>query len=521
MLFRSALAVLSPLAGMAVEMALAWRFGTSPTVDAFRIGAVFLLLGQQFLVLQILPHIIVPVFTECRAQAGEQEAWQVALSLGNVFLGATLAFALLVFIWPEALVWLFASGLTGPARETAVVFLRWFGLAYIPLVLSGLATSVLYVYGVFWLPSLAQFVSNVVMAGVILATGRFPAVMVLITAVLLASVLGAALHGVKFLPLMRRVGARLPHRLNTRHPAVGRGLALGVPLLGTFALGQWAAIVVVRVLSGLPPGSLAMFGYAFKMGLLVSLVPASLATVLFPKFAQEGLTAETGEFRVLCTRALRMALFLAVPLTACLYVLREPLVVVLFERGSFSAEATRMVSRLFGLLVLGAPAALLALFLEKMLYALEKAWLPTWVRLASVLLLTALAPVTAARLGTDGLALLLSILAWGSALALFLALNRRHGALALKEILPFTAQMVLLGGLCAWLGGELGRWLGRSSEVPLISAILACAGGFALGVTLFFAGAMALQLAEAVDCSRYLRWQGNALMRWVQGAVGG
>ncbi len=92
----SVLAVLSPLAGMAVEIALAWRFGTSPAVDAFRIGMVFLLMGQQLLVLQILPHIVVPVFTDYEAQAGKREAWRVVLSLGNVFLSVVVAFAVLV-----------------------------------------------------------------------------------------------------------------------------------------------------------------------------------------------------------------------------------------------------------------------------------------------------------------------------------------------------------------------------------------------------------------------------------------
>src|SRR5712692_2850879 len=169
------LAVLSPLAGIAVEMSLAWRFGTSPTVYAYRIGTVFLLMCQQLLVLQILPHILVPVFTDQRACAGEQKAWQVAFHLGNVFLGGAVLFALLAFLRPEPLLWLFASGLKGAARETALVFLRWFALAYVPLVLSGLATSLLYVHEIFWLPSFAQLVGNFVMAAVILLSAGLSA----------------------------------------------------------------------------------------------------------------------------------------------------------------------------------------------------------------------------------------------------------------------------------------------------------------------------------------------------------
>ncbi len=43
------LSALSPIAGLGVEMALAWRFGASGIVDAFRIAALMIIFGQQLL----------------------------------------------------------------------------------------------------------------------------------------------------------------------------------------------------------------------------------------------------------------------------------------------------------------------------------------------------------------------------------------------------------------------------------------------------------------------------------------
>lgn len=513
----SGLALLSPLAGMAVEMALAWRFGASPTVDAFRIGAVFLLLGQQLLVLQILPHIIVPVFTEYRARAGEQEAWRVALSLGNVFLFGAILFALLVCLRPGAIVWLFAAGLTGEARDAAIVFIRWFALAYVPLVASGVATGILYVHGVFWLPIFAQLLSNVVLALAIVMPSKVPAVIALAGGLLLASILGAAIHVIRVYPLLRTAGARLPLQLNLGHAGVKTGLALAAPMLGVFLVGQWGPIVVNRVLSGMPLGTLSTFGYAFKMGLLVSLAPISLATVLFPKFAEGKLGAEE-EFRALCTRGLRMGVFLAMPLAACAFVLRRTLVALLFLRGAFSSQAAEGVALLFGVLVLGAPAASAAVFLEKMFYAAKQAWIPTWVRFGSMVLLTVLV-APAVRHGAPGMALVLTLLAWSSAAALFAVLVVRNQAFAVPEMAFFVALMSLLSAVSAWAGGEVGRWLGRTIEVPLLSMGLEVAAGVAAASGLFFIAATALRVPEALGCTRFLRWQGNALVRWVQGGV--
>src|SRR2546422_4715208 len=120
----SGLAVLSPLAGLAVEIALAWRFGASPTVDAFRIGMLLLVFGQQLFVIQILPHAVVPVFAEYRGRGQEKEAWHVVLSVANLLLVPAILFSVLVFFHPEPIVGLLAPGLAGEARETDAVVVR-------------------------------------------------------------------------------------------------------------------------------------------------------------------------------------------------------------------------------------------------------------------------------------------------------------------------------------------------------------------------------------------------------------
>ena len=71
-----------------------------------------------------------------------------------------------------------------------------------------------------------------------------------------------------------------------------------------------------------------------------------------------------------------MALFFAVPIGCALVVLREPLISVLFERGSFSAAATIKVARLFALLILLMPAGVASSYFVKALYALQEMWWP-------------------------------------------------------------------------------------------------------------------------------------------------
>src|SRR5581483_8912293 len=116
--------LLSPAAALLAEMALAWRFGASGVVDAYRVTVLLLVYGQQLFVTNILPYTLVPVFAEYRAQGNEHEAWVVADSIGRLLLLFGIVVAALFFFWPSAVIGVIAPGLTGGVRETAVFLIR-------------------------------------------------------------------------------------------------------------------------------------------------------------------------------------------------------------------------------------------------------------------------------------------------------------------------------------------------------------------------------------------------------------
>ncbi len=524
------LAVLSPAAGLAVEMALAWRFGVSETVDAFRIASVFLVLGQQLLVMQVLPHVIVPVFTDLRTQGREREAWRAVAGLLNLLLALTGIAATAVFLWPEPLVRFLAPGLEGAAAAKAVLFLRWFALAYLPLVVTGTAAGVLQTYGVFWPTPTAQLAAHLLLVAFVVLAGSRWGAGALVGAVLAAGVLGAALHAGRALLLYGRQGGGWepaseattglwPGALSRavwRDPGVRRALRLALPLAGLFVVAQWAAVVVNREISRGPEGALAAFGYAFKLGLLVSLAPLALATVLYPRLAARASHerhAAAGEFAIFGGRALRMGLFLALPLAAVCFALRDVLVALAFERGAFPAGAVDEVAGVFGWLLLGAPAAVATAYLEKMHYARECMWTPAAVRAAGVALLTALAPVLAAHDGARGVAALLSLLSLLTAAALLFLLPRREAGLRLRELTRYTVQLLALASAAGWVAAQVAVWLGSRGHMAALGGPLVPAAAAAMAAALYFAGARALALPEAAECARFLRWQSESVWR--------
>ncbi len=512
----SALALLSPVAGMAVEVALAWRYGIGSVADAYRIGSVMVLMGQQLLVQQILPHVLVPVFARCAARGDVAEAWRAAQGVGNVFLLVSVVLGVGVFLWPRPAVWLLAEGLRGEARTQATLFIRWLGLAYIPLVITGIATALLYAQRIFWLPAGVQLLRNLLLAAVIWAVpGRtaWP----LLFATLGAVLLGAALTFARLWPLARRDGAGLTLRLSLHHPDVRLGLLLSVPLVGTFFAGLWSPIIINRALSSLAPGSVATFGYAFKLGLLVSLAPLALATVLFPRFAEGHSTNESQKLRALGTRGLRMGIFLAIPSTAALIALRGPVVTLLLERGAFGANASAEVARLFGVLLISIPAAVIAAHAQKMLYARQKTWWPALALLANCAVLAPLCPWVAARWGATGIAVLFTALSWITTGAQLVPLYGDLGFRGWISGVPFVFEMAALGGASGWFAAVIGLTLSRWPGGPASALLFGAAAGCLAACTLFLASGALLAVPEASVCVEFLRWQS---LEWTRRMLG-
>ena len=511
--------VFSSLSGLAVEMTLAWRFGASETVDAFRVSVLLLVLGQQMFVHAVWPNVLVPLFAEYRLRGRESDAWRVALVLATVLAMATGALSLLVFIWPEPVVQLFGPGLTGDARSTGMFLVRWFGLTLVPVVWIGFAASILYTRRMYAVRPGVQVLSNLAVGAMVAMFARSLGSSSLVAGVMIGSIVSCVVCGAMMRRLMRETGIRLHYTARVDYRGLGQVLRLAIPLAGSVVAGFWGTVAVNRALSGLAVGTLATFGYAWRMCQPASMGPAVMGAVLFPQFAQSWYGGPGEEFRTVCTAALRMGGFVAIPITCIGFFLRIPLVSLLFERGEFSAGTVADTSWLFALLLLCVPASVAADYVQKMLYATQRMWFPTGVQLVGALLLTVVGRTVADRFGAEGLAVTYVLLVWLSLGSLVGILNRCGRAIRLAELGVFTIQVLSVAVVSAWLGSEVGRactagW--KDGAAGGVVAIGACLAG-----AMFLTGTWLLRVPEALWSWRYLQWHGGAVVGRMQSAFRG
>ena len=481
----AAITALSPLAALLAEMALAWRFGASGVVDAYRVVVLVLLYGQQLFVTYIFPFVVVPIFAEYRAQGREEDAWILSDSLGRLLLAFGALIAIGLFFFPSSIVSIIAPGLNGEAREAALFFLRWGGIAFIPISWTGAACGVLYAHNVFSISPIAQLSSNLILLLAILAGSSKLGATSLVVGLLGGALANTTIHTIGLVQVRRRY--RKPH-LARRFEllSVFRAFRVAVPLLGSVIAAQSTSAIVARSLSRLPVGAIAAYGYAFKMIGLAQLVPNVLNTVMFPRLSEAWYSTGEQEFANRCAKALRAALFLAVPLTAAAYAYRKPIIMLLLHRGEFSISDVNSSSVLFGLLVLGVPATAITTYMDRMFYSLQETKLPVFMDIAGNALELAFIPLLAYRFGARGVAFAYMLLPWITGAGLLALFKRRIRRFPLREIGAFGFSIVLMSAGAIAVGAWLGRFCAHLSHVGAMwSSLIEIAVGGSLSLVLY------------------------------------
>ena len=108
----------------------------------------------------------------------------------------------------------------------------------------------------------------------------------------------------------------------------------------------------------------------------------AVATVLFPTLSRMASSRDAGAMRRAVGNGMRQINLLLIPSAAFMIVLSTPIVRLLFERGQFNSESTRLVSIALFWFAWSLPFAGLNLLLTRTFFAVQRPWIPT--RLAAM-----------------------------------------------------------------------------------------------------------------------------------------
>ena len=349
---RSA-AILASLSSLGLLLTIGWQlslahlFGTSDRLDAFWIGSAIPKAIADAIHLGILTLVFIVIFGPERDGPDSQRSWRLASSVFNVVLLGTVILAALLAIGAPLLVKGMGPGLGPETQALAIKLLRMLTLLLIPTAVVGACAGVFNAHHKFFPFALSRAVGVATQIAVLLVLARHLGIQATVVALLLGALAMLAIC----LSTFRNSGFlyfRVMEFEGTRAKAV-RGLFLA--LLAFTGLGQLNQMSDRFFASLLGPGNVSILEFAWRFEIPVSqILGFSVALPAFAIMALEAAEARMDDFRRTVIISVRLVALLVVPAIGFLVVLRRPLVVLWFERGAFSPEASGVVSSLIPLL---------------------------------------------------------------------------------------------------------------------------------------------------------------------------
>jgi putative peptidoglycan lipid II flippase len=408
--------VVSRISGFLRDVLIAAVIGAGPLGDALLIALKLPNLLRRLFAEGALAAAFVPLYAQALEQDGEAVARRFAGSaMGALAAGLLVLVAVAELAMPLILAVIAPGFSPGDGRYEPALELARATFPYLVLVaLVGLAGGVLNAHGRFAAAAFTPVLLNLLLIGVLLLPWGDAAVAA--AALAWAVPLAGAAQLAWLLRALRRDGLSPSPTWPRPTPALRRLVRLFLPL--ALAAGAFQINVAVNTIwaSTLPAGAVAALYFADRLCQLpLGVIGVALGTALLPLLARHLNAGRDGDALAAQNRALEAALLLTVPATAALLILREPIVVTLFERGAFDAVASAATAAAVAAFALGLPAQVMVRVLAPGFYARTDSRTPLRLALAAVGTNLLLTVVLIGPLGATGIALANALAGWLSA----------------------------------------------------------------------------------------------------------
>ena len=408
-----------------------------------------------------LSSALIPIVSGLLEREEQAHAWRVVSTIINLMLVGLAVLAGLLFLLAPAVMSAITPGFGPEQLERTVGLTRIMLLSPIFLAMGSVATSVLNAGGRFAASAIAPIVYNLAIIGGAL----FLAPSLGVEGLAVGVVAGSLGHLLVQLRPLARLGFRYELRIDRADPQARRALALMVPRAFGLGSGQVTFIVVTALASTLTVGAVADFNIAFTLlQIPIGVIGVPLGIVLLPSLSRDAAVGREVEFAGLLTKAIRLLLYVMIPIAALAAVLRHELVGILFGGGRIGdADLDRIATTLLWFLTGLAAHALIAV-LARAFYARQDTLTPVLAAIAAVAMNTTLAIALVGPLGLSGIALAIALAAWMEALVLLVVLRRRISGLRLGGVGRVALQAIIGTLIAGALAFGTAALIGRALE---------------------------------------------------------
>lgn len=399
--------LLSALTGVVrTRLLIQYFFLDKAVVDVF--WAAFRLPDMifQILVVGALSSAFIPVFA--RYLGNREEASSIASSMINAVMSVMIVFAAVIFIWAEKFSSLIAGGFSPEHLSLMASLTRIMAAAQIFFGFSSFLTGIIQSHKRFLVPALSPILYNLGIIIGIIFLGPSMGIYGPATGV----IIGAVMHLLVQLPLAYRLGFRYRFTFKGNHGAVREMAGLMIPRMLTLSLIQLEATIIITFSSWLSAGTVTMMTIASQLSNLpIRLIGIPIGQASLPFFSRQSAQKHLSGLANMVNNSILQMIYLALPASAIVLVLRIPLVRLAYGADSFPWAETVATGKLVSILALAIVAGSLTHVVVRVFYALHDTRTPLIVNLISTTLNISLSYylLFILRTGVIGMALAIAI----------------------------------------------------------------------------------------------------------------
>ncbi len=501
--FMMAMTLFSRVLGLVKNLAIAYLFGTTATVDAFWLALTVPVIFAFLFTTGAENYI--PIFSKNLVNGGEAKAWEAGNVILTLYLGLILLGVTVGVLSAPVLAKILAPGFQAPVQHLTVLLI-WvmMGMSFF-LGLSSLGKIILYNNEKFYAPVLGGVFNNlVILAVMILFYKKWG-----IFAAAAGISVGASCQVLVQLPQLWALRHRLALRFKFKHQAVRDWAKLTLPLYVGRAGSELNSAVDKIFASFLPVGAISALSYGFLIiELPTTVFSLSLLNALFPRMSREASRPNSEADREIMQKTMRVITLFLLPAMVTLILLRKAIVKIIFEHGAFSAKSSEMTALaiLFyglGILAFGLNDALVFGFnahhnnVDSMKIG--------WVRVVANIVLNAILVTT---MGLAGLALATTLSGYIKLAILLAVYQKKYGHVVDADWRCWGQKVVLatvfLSVVLLSYQSVCGKFLTASSLWVELSYLT---GGLAVAAGAFAAAALGLKIEELISVKNFTKAQ--------------
>ena len=215
---------------------------------------------------------------------------------------------------------------------------------------------------------------------------------------------------------------------------------------------QLNIVIGTIIASFLPVGAISHIYYADRLNQLpLAIFGIALGIVLLPSLSKAIKSSNQETIHNIQNRSIEFSLLISLPSAIGLFILAEPIIYILFERGAFLQEDTFYTARVLGYFALGLPAYIIIKVLVSCFFAREDTKTPLYISIVSVISNILLSLLLIESMREMGIALATAISAWINVLLLYVTLSIRNN-IKVDSLLINNSLKILISSVVLFFG---------------------------------------------------------------------